>query len=336
MRGESGPARCARFVVAVVVLALVSACGGSDDNGGEDATATGTGAQTAAAPAPDPAPSVELTRIDREVWTPGPADRSRIPVLLYHGIAPAGAFADPADAVYGLDPEEFAKQMVLLDTAGYETVTLDEFARFVGGEEVQLPPRPVLLTFDDGRIDSWTGGEGVLSELGFDVVMFIDVGHVEDGDPEYLTWPELQAIEENERWELQLHSGCGHQQIKYGPAPDDVGAAYAYEEEGETIEGWRERVFGDITWGDETLSEHISGYQPKAFAPPYGNYGQDGTNDERIPEELLPWLVKRFGIVFTQDVSFFATPGQEQPVGRLQITRGLSGGQLHEQLTEEP
>jgi hypothetical protein len=324
MRGASKPACRTWLAVAAVSLALVSACGGSDDE-----------PETAAPPTPDPVPAVELTPIDREVWVPGPPDRTRIPVLLYHGIAPADEFAVPADAAYGLDPGEFAKQMTLLDIAGYETVTLDEFRRFVAGEDVELPPHPLLLTFDDARRDSWTGGEGILRELGFNVVMFVDVGRVEDGDPEYLTWPELAGIAEEGRWELQLHSGEGHQQVRYGPAPDEVGAYYAYEEEGETFEGWQERVFDDITWGQETLSEHIPGYEPLAFAPPYGNYGQDGTNDERIPEELLPWLVDRFGLVFVQDVSIFATAGQPQPVGRLQITRDLSGGQLHEFLTGE-
>jgi peptidoglycan/xylan/chitin deacetylase (PgdA/CDA1 family) len=323
MRASPSPALRAWLLVAVVVVALVSACGGSEEDG------------AASAPAFEPAPQVELTARDREVWVPAPADRSQIPVLLYHGIAPADEFAVPADADYGVDPEDFAKQMVLLDSAGYETVTLDEFSRFVRGEDVDLPPRPLLLTFDDARRDSWTGGEGILRELGFNVVMFVDVGRVEDGDPEYLTWPELAGIAGNDRWELQLHSGEGHQQIRYGPAPDDFGPYYAYEEDGETFEGWQERVFDDITWAEDTLSEHIAGYEPLGFAPPYGNYGQDGTNDERIPEELLPWLVDGFGLVFTQDVSIFATARQSQPVGRLQVTRDLSGGELHEFLTGE-
>ena len=80
--------------------------------------------------------------------------------------------------------------------------------------------------------------------------------------------------------------------------------------------------------------ENIPSYRPLAFAPPYGNYGQDGTNNPRIPEELLPWLVDRFGIVFTQDQSFFTTPRQPQPLGRLQLTRDMTGGELHEWLTE--
>ena len=51
----------------------------------------------------------------------------------------------------------------------------------------------------------------------FNAVMFVDVGRVEDGDPEYLTWDELDTVRESGRWELQLHSGEGHQQIQYGP-----------------------------------------------------------------------------------------------------------------------
>ena len=51
--------------------------------------------------------------------------------------------------------------------------------------------------------------------------------------------------------------------------------------------GWRERVFSDITYGEEQLAAHVRGYRPLAFAPPYGNYGQAGTNDRRIPRHRL-------------------------------------------------
>ena len=188
-------------------------------------------------------------------------------MLLYHGIAPVSGFANKDDAVYGLDPEDFAKQMVLLDTAGYETITLEEFRRFNRGEDVSLPPHPLLLTFDDARADSWTGGDGILEEVGFNAVMFVDVGRVEDIDPEYLTWEELDTVQRSGRWELQLHSGYGHQQIQFGPNPDDFGPFYAYEKEGETFGEWRERALGDITWGEETLSANIPSYRPLAFAP---------------------------------------------------------------------
>jgi peptidoglycan/xylan/chitin deacetylase (PgdA/CDA1 family) len=337
VRSRAAAKRVGRWglLLAVCASVVLAACGGSDEdtqqtNGGQTAPAENTASRT-----PDPAPSVQLTSVDRQVWTPGPPDRSRIPVLLYHGIAPVSDFANSADAVFGLDPPEFAKQMVLLDTAGYETITLEEFARFVAGEDVELPPHPLLLTFDDARADSWTGGDTILKELGFNAVMFVDVGRVEDGDPEYLTWEELETAEQSGRWDLQLHAGHGHQMIRFGPRADDYGPFYAYRKEGETFAEWRERVLGDIEWGQETLAANIPSYRPLAFAPPFGHFGQEGTNDPRIAEVLLPWLVERFGLVFTQDRSIFATPGQRQPVGRLQVTRDLSGGELHEWLVGE-
>ena len=291
-----------------------------------------TGAAPAPSRTPAPAPEVVLTDEDREVWARLPPDRSQVPVLLYHGVAPANEFSDEADAGYGIDPDDFAKQMTLLHHAGFRTITLDEFVGFVQGERVELPPRPLLLTFDDGRADSWTGGDGILGELGYNAVMFVDAGRVEDGDDEYLTWDELVGLERDGRWELQLHSGEGHRQIRYGPGEDDYGPFYAYRKEGESHVDWRERAFTDIEWGAERLAENVEGATPLAFAPPYGNYGQEGTNDPRIPEELLAWLLDRYAVVFTQDRSGFARPGRENPFGRFQVARSTTGGELHAQV----
>ena len=139
--------------------------------------------------------------------------------------------------------------------------------------------------------------------------MFVDVGRVDGGDPEYLTWQELATIQDSGRWQLQLHSGKGHTQIHYGSGPDDYGPFYAYEQPGEDFDGWRDRVHSDIAWGQTTLADHISAYRPLAFAPPYGSYGQDGTNDPRIPDDLLAWLTQRYDAVFTQDVNARAQAG---------------------------
>jgi peptidoglycan/xylan/chitin deacetylase (PgdA/CDA1 family) len=294
---------------------LVPACGGSSDE---------TASRTA-----QPTPEVVLTAEEKRVWAPLPPDRSAVPVLLYHGIGPESAFSDPADASYGIDFDDFAKQMTMIAHAGYQTIDLETFRRFVQGEAVELPPRPLLLTFDDARADSWTGSDGILETLGFNAVMFVDVGRVDDGEPEYLTWQELETLEESTRWELQLHSGRGHQQVQYGPDPDDFGPFYAYELEGEDFDAWQERVRSDIEWGQDELAGEIRAYRPLAFAPPYGNYGQDGTNDPRIPEDLLGWLTERYGAVFTQDRNALARRGSGQPLGRIQVTRGLTGGDLH-------
>jgi peptidoglycan/xylan/chitin deacetylase (PgdA/CDA1 family) len=250
--------------------------------------------------APASAPRVSLSAEERAAWAPGPPERSSIPVLRYQTI----------------EPERFARQMALLDHAGYETIALDEFVRFVNGEQVRLPPRPLLLTFDGGRLDSWTGSDAILRELDLNAVVFVNVGRVEERQRAYLTWRELNRLQASGRWDVQLQSGTGGRQIQYGPAPDDVGPFYAYRGAEERFHGWRERAFSDITYGEQQLAHHIEGYRPLAFAPPYGNYGQVATNDRRIPRQLLDRLLLSFEVVFTQDRSGFATAGARNPFGR--------------------
>jgi hypothetical protein len=331
--GQSAALDSASMKASAAVLAALTcglclgqtACGNSTDR-------PSMPREPAAARAPLPAPDVTLTSDEKQVWSKLPPDRSAIPVLVYHGIGPESDFSNATDAPYGVSAEDFAKQMTLIQHAGYQTISLQTFIDFVQKKPVDLPPRPLLLTFDDGRADSWTGSDGILRELHFNAVMFVDVGRVDGGDPEYLTWQELTTMKDSGRWQLQLHSGEGHVQIHYGSGPDDYGPFYAYEKQGEDFDRWRDRVQSDIAWGQRMLTDHISTYRPIAFAPPYGSYGQDGTNDSRIPDDLLGWLSDRYDVVFTQDVNARARPGAGQPLGRIQVTRATTAGDLHEKL----
>jgi Polysaccharide deacetylase len=225
-------------------------------------------------------------------------------------------------------PDDFARQMTLLDHAGYETISLDEFVRFVRREPVNLPPRPLLLTFADARLDSWAASDGILRRLGFNAVLFVEIGPIEKHDPKVLTWEELDKLQRSGRWDVQLQSGTGDRLIRFGPEPDDVGPFYAYRGSEEVLGGWRERVFSDITYGEQQLSHHVRGYRPLAFAPPFGNYGQLRTNDRHIPREFLARALLSFDVVFAQDGSGFATPGAANPLGRIEVTPQVTEEQL--------
>jgi|tagenome__1003787_1003787.scaffolds.fasta_scaffold20845306_1 peptidoglycan/xylan/chitin deacetylase (PgdA/CDA1 family) len=321
-RSPSSKVLCrAGLVLGTMACAVLAACGGG--------ATPAPSPEAHAVATPRAAPAVTLTADDRAVWTPRPADRSEIPVLLYHGIGAPTDFADAADSAYGLDRDDFAKQMALLAHAGYETISLEQFVRFARGEHVDLPPRPLLLTFDDARADSYTGADAVLRRLGFTAVMFVDAGAVDRGAAEYLTWDRLASMQASGRWEIQLHAGRGHHNIRYGPGARDVGPFYAYRARGETIEAWQRRVVADLEWGERRLVEHVPGYRPLAFAPPYGNFGQAATNDRRIPGLLESWLLRRYATIFTQDRDLIARTGEREPFGRLQITRRMTGGALH-------
>ena len=269
---------------------------------------------------PAPAPRVVLSADDRERWAPGPPTRTSIPVLLYDRP----------------EREAFGRQLTLLSHAGYDTITLDELVRFVDGQAVSLPPRPMLLTFDGGRLATWTETDAILRELGFNAVLFVGIGPLEAADPAYLTWDELNRLQDGGRWSIQLQSGTGHRLIQYGRDPDDVGPFYAYRGAEEVLGGWRERVFSDITYGEEQLAHHVEGYRPLAFAPPYGNYGQAGTNDPRIPRKLLARLLLSFDVVFTQDRGGFARPGARNPLGRIEVRPGVTEADLRALVLADP
>jgi peptidoglycan/xylan/chitin deacetylase (PgdA/CDA1 family) len=285
------------------------------------------------------APAIHLTAQEQAIWKPLPVRRDAIPVLVYHGIDAPDGFSRHADSFYGIRPRDFAKQMLLLRTAGYQTIGLEQFARFQRGDRTGLPTRPLLITFDDARLDSYQGADGVLARLGMQATMFVDVGAVERKDPEYLKWDELRTMQSHGHWDLQLHSGKGHQNISYGPnATHDWGPFYAYRDlRAKTIESfdaWRKRAVSDLLWGQTRLAAEVPAYRPRAFAPPYGNLGQVSTDDVRIPRFLGNWLRQRYGMVFVQEPARYARPG-EALVPRFQITRRLSGGDLHAWLAEQ-
>ena len=81
------------------------------------------------------------------------AGPSQIPVLAYHGITTDAAVVEGEgdQRFFDVRLPAFREQMRYLDDAGYETITPTQYKKWVYGEEVSLPSRPILITFDDGR-----------------------------------------------------------------------------------------------------------------------------------------------------------------------------------------
>ncbi len=93
----------------------------------------------------------------------------RLPILMYHRIAPDGA---AVTGRYRVTPERFEQQVRYLSEAGYYSVSLEDWGRAVT-ERVPLPGRAVLLTFDDGYLDFLTHAWPVLQRYGFSATVFL-------------------------------------------------------------------------------------------------------------------------------------------------------------------
>ena len=98
---------------------------------------------------------------------------------------------------------------------------------------------------------------------------------------------------------------------------------------GESFADWQKRVHSDIEWGQETLADEVPDYEPRAFSPPFGDYGQ---SDPKLGDDLLGWLKGRYDTIFTEDENARAKPGNAQPLGSIPRERDTSTDDLYDML----
>jgi len=237
-----------------------------------------------------------------------------VPVLVYHGLH---RVSDPARDPYSIAPAEFSRQMAMLAADGFHTISIAQYVRFREGNVAQLPDRPILITFDDGRADSFQAADPVLARYGLRATMFVITANADRAEPGYLGWSQLARMAASGRWDVQEHAHAGHVLIPTGPhgATGPFYANLLYRNGvRETFTDFKRRVTGDVLTGLRLLQSHIPGYQPFAFAVPYGSYGQVHTNYAPIPGWEGPWLWHTFNVIFIQDRPRYNTPGN--PIGQ--------------------
>jgi peptidoglycan/xylan/chitin deacetylase (PgdA/CDA1 family) len=244
---------------------------------------------------PLPAPLAGLTAAEAGRYGAFDAPRGQIPVLLWHGVGPA------RDG-YTVTQAEFARQIELLKRLGYESISTRQWADFRAGRTAGLPEKPILLTFDDGRLDSYRGADRVLQRAGMRAAMFVITQEIEKANPFYLTWEELHAMRDSGRWDVEPHAHAGHHELAIASdgkhAPFYAARRYTRSQGLETLAAWEARVSADLFTLRERFADH--GIEPQAFAVPYGDYGQRGANDRAIPGLMSGLLTRQFGNWFVQ------------------------------------
>jgi peptidoglycan/xylan/chitin deacetylase (PgdA/CDA1 family) len=99
-------------------------------------------------------------------------------------------------------PAIFARHMALLADGGHVPITVSQLIAL--REEATLPPRTVVITFDDGLRDFLTGAMPILQRHGFAATLYVVSGcvgqastwlaSVGEGGRAMLGWDELRAI----------------------------------------------------------------------------------------------------------------------------------------------
>jgi len=97
------------------------------------------------------------------------ARRVPVPILMYHQITPSPA---PQFRKYAVTTEAFDRQLEWLAAHGYAPVSMEMLYRHRSGVD-GLPPRPVILTFDDGYRDCLEHAAPILAARKFRATFYV-------------------------------------------------------------------------------------------------------------------------------------------------------------------
>ena len=250
-------------------------------------------------------------------------------VLLYHGITPK------ADR-FNTTEEKFKEHMFALKAAGYQTVTLEEFYEFVTGRR-EAGEKEFLLTFDDGRYDSYAGADPVLKTLGYSAVMYVTARDslnpaVEPGKKSfYLNLRQIKKMLSSGRWEIGSHAiqeYGGYIPIdERGGLGNFLSNKMWLEEEGrvETDEEYIERVRKEIV-DSKLMLEKALGTEIASFSYPLDDYGHQTLNYATSTEIIETFVRGDYKMAFKQawpeDVNFSSNYSGEDMVHLRRIESG--------------
>jgi hypothetical protein len=272
-----------------------------------------------------PAPAVVLSPGELARWKPLPAyGRMAIPALAYEGVSDDG----PRSVTH----LQLARHLAMLSRLGFRTISIHQYRRWRQGLPAGIPPKPILISFDGGRLSSFRHADRLLQRYGFRATAFVPTARIEARDPDVLSWKELHEMSDSGRWDVQAEDAHGDARVAID-ASGSMGPAYANlrftDSEGfETYADWQRRVTTDLF--DARGALLAQGFDPAAFAVPGGDLGQGSTNDPRIPDFARALIQTQFGVPFVRDARNY--PAYTRRTGwaaRLEIGRTTTADRLY-------
>ena len=144
-------------------------------------------------PTSSPPPSITPTA----TWSVVGPGEVQIPILLYHHVHP-----DPPSLNYWIDTENFEDQMRILSDLGHHTVTPTQLRQAIL-KGLQLPLKPVIITFDDGNEDNYEYAFPIMQKFGFIGTAYIVANRL--GADGFLSTEQLKEMAAA-GWEIGSHS----------------------------------------------------------------------------------------------------------------------------------
>lgn len=158
--------------------------------------------EIAATPSPTPLP---LT-FDQLNTLYGPC--TRLPVLMYHHVEDLALAKTEGHAGLAVSPDWFQKHLDYLKSHGYSPIRPENLAAFFNSG-TPLPPKPIMLTFDDGYNDFYSNAYPQLTSANFPAIVYTITGLV--NNPGYLSWDSISQMKSSGLISFSNHTWSHHQ-----------------------------------------------------------------------------------------------------------------------------
>lgn len=190
--------------------------------------------------------------------------RTQVPVLCYHHIRDI-QMPSRKDRGYEVTLSQFKAQMKALADSGYQTVLPDQLYDYlVYG--APLPPKPVMLTYDDTSEEHFTIAKQEMEKYGFKGVFFLMTISIDR--PRYMTKAQIKQLADDGH-AVASHTWDHHRVDRYK-------SVNTVEERGvkKVVNDWEQQ----LGKSKQTI-EGITGKPVVDFAYPFGIWSKEG-----IPE----------------------------------------------------
>ena len=188
----------------------------------------------------------------------------KVPIIMYHSI-----LKDPARSnKYTITPAVLEEDLKYIKANGYETITISDLISYVYDDK-PLPPKPIILTFDDGHYNNYGYLYPLLEKYDMKAVISI-VGSYTDKFSEtneanlnysYLRWKDINELISSGRIEFQNHT--------YNLHDNTHGRIGAKKKNGESDDEYKKILEEDINKLQNEFKEN-TGYVPTCFTYPFG------------------------------------------------------------------
>jgi peptidoglycan/xylan/chitin deacetylase (PgdA/CDA1 family) len=168
---------------------------------------------------------------------------------MYHYISVPPEDADVYRTDLSVEPEAFRQQMAFLAQNGYDTVDLYDLSLAITGKK-ELPPKPVIITMDDGYRDNYENAFPILREFGFEATFFVVTEFVDQNREGYMNWAMLEEM-----------AVAGMRVESHSKTHADLRGRD------------RDFLIYQLLGSQQTLAAHL-GYTPRYFSYPSGRYDE--------------------------------------------------------------